>query len=223
MKRIPRNPLRFDVFGLFAIHAQQQQIAIHNSEAHEGFLARVRSTIDEALKSEAFVYGHHTQSLFESLILSLNAVRLLKQEDAGDLYADEDLQLPDYRAILADGQQVLVEVKNLYQDEPVRDPLRLAKDYFDDLRRYADLMACPLRLAVFWVRWNIWTLVRPDAFVLAGERYELPFLTAMRNDDMALLGDKHLGTKFPLRMRFIADPTKSRAVDASGNATITFS
>jgi hypothetical protein len=46
-------------------------------------------------------------------------VKLLKQEDAGAIYANrKDLKVPDYRAILADDSQLLVEVKNFRSTQP---------------------------------------------------------------------------------------------------------
>ncbi len=223
MKRIPRDPFRFEVFNLLASHAQQQKVTIDTKEAPEQFLQRVRDSVEKALGSETFIYGHHTQALFEALTLSLGAVALLKREDAGDVYADEDLKVPDYRAVLRDGHQLLVEVKNLYQKEPFDDPLSLTKSYFLGMLRYSELVKSPLRFAVFWVRWNLWTLVSPEVFKPSGDRYQLTFGDAMINNDMALLGDKAIGTAFPLKMRFVVDPAKPRTVAPDGHVTLTFS
>src|SRR5882762_3322376 len=118
MKRIPRDPFRFEVFDLLAILAQQQKVTINTTDATEQLLARVRTSVEKALGSDTFMYGQHTQALFEALTVSLGVVKLLKREDAGDIYADEDLQIPDYRAVLRDGHQLLVEVKNQYQKDP---------------------------------------------------------------------------------------------------------
>jgi hypothetical protein len=218
---MPRDPFRFDVFDLFASHAQQQKATINSRETAEQFLERVRGSVEKALESRTFIYGHHTQALFEALTLSLGAVKLLKQEDAGDIYADEDLAVPDYRAVLRDNRHLLVEVKNKYQDEPFDDPLTLSRSYFLGTVRYAELMRCPLRFAVFWVRWNAWTLVSRDVFKAGANGYELTFSDAIINNDMALLGDKSIGTTFPLTMRFVTDPTKPRIVAPDGQATIT--
>lgn len=220
MKRIPRNPIRFDVFGLFATHAQQQKMAIHSKEAAEHFITSLKSSVESGLASEAFIHGHHTQALFEALTVSLAATKLLKQEDAGDVYSDEDVRIPDYRAVLLDGKQLLVEVKNHYQDRPFEDPLVLKNDYMVGLQRYAALVNAPLRIAVFWARWNVWTLVAPLAFKSTAGGHELSFTDAVMNNDMALLGDKSIGTKFPLRIRFVADPTKPRKVGPDGEARV---
>jgi len=195
---MPRDPVRFDVFDLFASHAQQQKVTINTPEAADQFLGRVRESVERALASDTFVYGHHTQALFEALTVSLGGVKLLKREDAGDLYADEDeLAIPDYHIVLPDGHRLLVEVKNLYQTEPFKDPLILPQRYVRGVRRYAELMNVPLRFSIFWVRWNAWTLVTPDVFTLTARGYELTFPDAMINNDMASLETRRSGRHSP--------------------------
>ncbi len=224
MKRIPRDPLRFEVFDLFAIHAQQQRVTIHTPKAADQFLGRVRESVERALGSDTLIYGHHTQALFEALTVSLGGVKLLKREDAGELYADEDeLEIPDYHIVLPDGHRLLVEVKNLHQTEPFKNPLILPERYVRGIRKYAELMNAPLRFAVFWVRWNAWTLVTPDVFRPTARGYELTFADAMINNDMGLLGDKAIGTVFPLKMRFVADADKPRTVGPDGVVIFTIS
>jgi hypothetical protein len=223
LKRLARDPFRFDAFDLLATLAQRQKITINTKEATEQLVERLRISLEEALGSDTFMYGQHTQALFEALTVSLGAVKLLKREDAGDLYADEDLEIPDYRVVLPDGRQMLVEVKNRYQKEPFADPLTLANDYFVGMLRYAELMKCPLRFAVFWARWNIWTLVAPTVFKSRSVDYELTVRDALMNNDMAILGDKAIGVAFPLKMRFVADPTMPRTVESDGSVTMRIS
>src|SRR5437870_9497189 len=115
IKRMTRDPFRFDAFDLLAAHAQQEKVTVNTKAATEQLLDRVRTSLEIALGSDTFMYGQHTQALFEALAVSLGAVKLLKREDAGDVFADEELEIPDYRAILRTGHELLVEVKNRYQ------------------------------------------------------------------------------------------------------------
>jgi hypothetical protein len=223
MKRMLRDPFRFEVFDLLVTHAQQNKVTINANAATEQLLDRVRSSVEKALRSDTFIFGQHTQALFEALTISLGAVTLLKREDAGEIFADEDVEMPDYRVILRSGHELLVEVKNHYQKNPFEDALKLTKSYGDGMLRYAELMSCPLRYVVFWARWNVWTLVAPDVFKVRGDSYELTFNDAMVNNDMALLGDKEIGTAVPLKMRFVADPSLSRILEPDGQVTLKFS
>ena len=65
-------------------------------------------------------------------------MRLIKQEDAGEVYAQEDagevyaqdetLRLPDFRLVLSDGVVVLVEVKNFRQTKGTEEILTFLWD-----------------------------------------------------------------------------------------------
>jgi hypothetical protein len=161
--------------------------------------------------------------MFESLVASLGAVDVLKQEDAGEVYvSDETLKVPDFRLVLADGSQMLVEVKNFFQKADAMQPFELDGDYLAGLVRYARVMNGNLHVAIYWARWNIWTLVRPEIFKITDRKCALDILEAMRANHMASLGDYSIGTRFPLSMVMRADKTKPRSleVDGTGNFTI---
>jgi len=79
--------------------------------------------------NRAFIYGHLAESLFIQLVAALDNVRLIKQEDAGEVYAqDETLRLPDFRLVLSDGVVVLVEVKNFRQTKGTEEILTFLWD-----------------------------------------------------------------------------------------------
>jgi hypothetical protein len=52
---------------------------------------------------------------------------------------------------------LLVEVKNFHQKKPY-DPYRMRGADLDALQRYADMVGGALMIAIYWTRWNIWTL-----------------------------------------------------------------
>ena len=133
------------------------------------------------------------------------------------------MRVPDFRLVLADGAQVLVEVKNFYQANDPRQSFDLDRNYLDGLIRYSEVMNCDLLLAIYWARWNIWTLVRPEALKHQGEERTLDMLEAMKANHMASLGDYSIGTRFPLSLVMHADKTKPRIIDADGNGTFTIS
>jgi hypothetical protein len=95
--------------------------------------------------------------------------------------------------------------------------------YMEGLIRYSKLMVCNLFLAVYWAKWNIWTLVPPEIFQSRGQRRELDMLDAMKANHMASLGDCSIGTKFPLSLVMYADQTKPRDIGPNGHGTFTIS
>jgi hypothetical protein len=160
--------------------------------------------------------------MFESMVASLGAVQILKVEDSGEIYvSDETLKVPDFRLVLADGSQMLVEVKNFYQAKDPRQIFDLGADYLEGLARYSKAMSCNLLLAIYWAKWNIWTLVRPEEFKNQGGKRVLDMLEAMKANHMAILGDYSIGTRFPLSLVLHADRTKPRAIGPDGTAAFT--
>jgi hypothetical protein len=137
------------------------------------------------------------------IVASLDAVSLLKQEDAGRFYHAPELEIgvPDYRLVLKDGRQILVEVKN---ETEVRQHGH-TKAYFQKMLAYAGVMKCDLYVAIDWVRWRQWTLVHARHFKLVGDRYELDLTDALLHNEMALVGDQHFATT-SLRVRVEFEP-----------------
>ncbi len=216
MQRIPRNPMRFDVAELIAWYGQKQQVSLQAADIADRFVDRVRDAAREVLNSPSLLHGQRTQAMFEAMVVALGVARLIKQEDAGDIYGpDEDIQPPDFRLVLEDGSQLLVEVKNHHAADPVR-PYELRSADLDGLVKYADLVGTELRIAVYWALWNLWTLVPPSVFAARDNKRILDMRAAGMANEMVRLGDIHVGTKFPLRIRFVADQTKPRTVGPDG-------
>jgi hypothetical protein len=147
------------------------------------------------------------QSLFEALIVELDAGRLLRSEDEGTTYYEGSklVKLPDYRLVLHDGETVLIEVKNV---PPGSTETSLSVGELKGLERYAELAGGRIALAHYWSSFNMWTLV--DATVLEhdGDRARLLLNTAGKANEMGLIGDAYLATKPPLVFSLRADPNK---------------
>jgi hypothetical protein len=214
--------MRFNIFDVFAGFGQKESLSLREPTTAQSFLGQISNSLMESLNSETFIQGLRTEAMFESLVASLGGVEILKQEDEGEVYAsDETLKVPDFRMVLADGHQVLVEVKNHYQGKVAMKSFSMTEDYFQELIKYCKLMTCDLKVAVYWVCWNIWTLVSPNCFAQEGRRRVLPFLEAMQANEMSILGDVHIGTKFPLCLRLLADKNKPRSVSTKCEAPFT--
>jgi hypothetical protein len=222
MKRLPRDPIRFDVINAFAEFGRSEKISLRDPTAADGFVERARTSINRSLSNEAFLQGIRTELMFESLVASLGTVEILKSEDSGEIYvSDETLKVPDFRLVLADGSQMLVEVKNFYQGQDPTRSFPLDGAYLGGLVSYSKAMNCNLMLAVYWAKWNIWTLVPPEVFKNQNEKRTLDLPDAMKANHMVSVGDYSIGTRFPLSLVMHADKSKPRHVQPDGSGTFT--
>jgi len=120
--------------------------------------------------------------------------------------------MPDFRVVLDSNEQRLIEVKSHFPSDPRR-PLRIPCRYVDALRRYAELFDTPLKLAIYWARWNLWTLVDHARLSSSGRYSEIGLEEAMMRNEMSDLGDVTIGTRYPLELRLLASTTAPRTVE----------
>ncbi|MBX3156770.1 MAG: hypothetical protein KF773_12260 [Deltaproteobacteria bacterium] len=195
-----RKPTKFDALNVFAAWAQDERVAMTKGDAIPRFAEFLKESLKESLQSDTLLYGNRTQAMFEAVVANLGAVQLVKSEDSGDIYnADATLEIPDTRIILADGQNLLVETKNCHKDW--NKPYRIKAAYLDGLVRYASLVRCDLRIAIFWSQQQRWTLIPPSALQANGKSLQIEFGDALMANEMGTLGDKLIGCGFPVTLR----------------------
>ncbi len=220
MQRLGRDHRKLESLNLFALLPEQTDESLFDPMKKESFLAQIGSGLAEALDSESTLHGVRVQSMFEGMVANLGAVRLIKQEDAGEcFYQGDSLQPPDFRIITFVGSQLLVEVKNYYSNDPMK-AFRLRADDVRKIARYSALVGATLKIAIYWSRWNLWTLNRIDTFKQSGKYYSIPFSRAVTASEMALLGDVTVATEVPLTMTLTADQSKTRSVSPDGTVTM---
>ena len=156
--------------------------------------------------------------MFEALIVSLGDYKLLKIDDSGRVHPEGSYTAPDFRIVLTDGRQWLIEVKNFYEPDPFRQQLRLRKVDVEKLAAYAETVGCPLRFALYWARWRIWTLVPVAGFVSKGSKLIIDMEKAITLSEMGEIGDLKVGTKPPISLKFIADPANDSSISEAGEA-----
>jgi len=154
--------------------------------------------------------------MFAHVIAELGKCELIIEEDSGVFYsAHEDLHRPDFRIHLRGGDQLLVEVKNFHKTAPFA-PYRIKPSYMTSLQRYADILGLPLYFAVYWSRWNLWTLTRSDMFDSEDGKHQISMGDAMKRNEMAMLGDCSIGTVPPLSVRLFSAPGFPRPLEKEG-------
>ena len=220
MKRLGKDYEKLETLNLLSLFPEDHDIDVRDPKRRSSFLSQIDSGLGRALASESTLHGIRTQTMFQLMIASFGAVRLIKQEDSGECYytSDEPIQLPDYKVVLEDGQCILVETKNHYKTDPLAG-FRMREADLNALARCSNLLQSSLKIAIYWAPWNTWTLNDPAAFSRDGKYSRLDFVEAVTSSEMACLGDFSVGTKCPLTLRLSIATDKPRSIDSAGCVT----
>ncbi len=218
---MPKPTTERDLFAAFARFGRTQNLTLHDPQLAEEFAATLKADLARALKNPIWLHGNRVQNMFEAMVIAFDHHVLIKTEDAGDFFPKDRFALPDFRVVLKAGGQMLVEVKNVYALQPGRQRFTIKRAYLRKLQDYALTVACDLRLALFFARWGIWTLIDPLALKADGNALFIDMGEAVQVSELARLGDQTIGTRAPLQLRFLADHTKPRKVDVHGMVAMT--
>ena len=209
-----RTTKAFDLLTSVAAFARERGVALNDPTLVAQFIADAEPRLKEALSDPVLIHGSRTERLFEATILSLGKPRLLKGEDVGRLHATKTCRAPDFRVVLDDGEQWLIEVKNVHREDPVKQKTRMSAAYLTTLQSYADVVGTPLKLAIFWSRWSIWTVISPDRFRGPTGELRVTMRQAMLANESNRLGEVIIMTKPPLRLVFGAAADMPRSPSA---------
>lgn len=221
MKKLGRDPQKLETLNLFSLLQAGDGSALYDPANRQSFLSQVDSGLTRALDSEATLHGIRVQSMFEGMVASFDYVKLLKEEDAGNCYSqtDDEIRVPDFRVVTATDESFLIETKNHFSKNPMR-RYRIRSDDLRALKRYAEIVRTPLRLAIYWAPWNQWTLNDPDRFKPSANHAEIEFMQAMKQNEMEVLGDYTIGTKYPLILKLTAAMDQPRTISPDGKASM---
>lgn len=215
MKKLKRNPEKFDPFELFSAMAIKYKYKLGNPNSIDDFLKRVRNSIQGSVKHNTLIHGKRTELLFAYVVGALGHVELLKQEDAGNVYSvDNDITPPDYNVILKDGTQFMVEVKNHHKIED----FSIEEDYYNKLEKYARICNTKLKVAIYFSHPKIWVLLPIEAFEKTENLFSISFIKAYAMSEMGLIGDYLIGTTPDLELRLLTDENEADKIDSNGNA-----
>ena len=208
MRRISRNPRKFDLFDLYAAIGREAKIPIMDVASVE----RIKSVIEADLKvhhsNESLFFGKRTEEMFGYIAAALGKCQVVKKEDSGGFVRDSEMQIPDYRLFLEDGRQYLVEVKNRHNDKVV-----FTEKYVGKLRKYADLNKLELLFAIYYSADNRWNLISPDKMNLVAGQYYLSTETSLSENQMGpILGDILIKAPEPLVLRITIDRNEPSSI-----------
>ena len=218
MKRIKRNPEKFEVIDLFTAMGREHGYKLAVDEDSDDFIKRIGHSLKASQENPNILYGKRVESLFAHVAGALGNCKLIKQEDSGEAFSTEqNIQAPDYKVILKDGSQYFIEVKNCHFPN-IKSPYPFNKTYIEKLENYAELHSTPLLFAIYFSRQNKWFLLPKSSLIEQKNKYVTDFLNAMAKNEMSLLGDRTIGTEPDLTIELIADTSKDASVDSTGQA-----
>jgi hypothetical protein len=213
-------PTPFDMLRELGNFSLEQRISLNDPSAKVAFGAHIGEAVEKALANPALLHGQRVEAMFEALLVCLGEYRLLKAEDGSRIFPSDGFRIPDFRVVLEDGAHWLIEVKNVYETDtnPFSGQRRklMTREYRKAMEAFASATGAELKLAVFWARWGLWTLVSPFRLVEDDGDLDLDMATAMRVDELCRLGDRMVGTRPPLRLRLIADPEHTSSIGPDG-------
>ncbi|TWX65949.1 hypothetical protein ESZ36_16735 [Colwellia demingiae] len=217
--KISRNPEKFDSFELYSKLCAKNAFDINDVNSVDKVIESLRSALKENHKNLNLVFGKRVESMFGLVAASLGKCSLIKQEDGGEAYCNDDISIPDFRIVLKENNSsFLVEVKN-YHREPFSNKFSFTKRYFESVLKYSELVGCPVKFAIYYSKMNLWVLLDPEAFEPHGGRYVVDLQTAMMQNEFITLGDQWISTTPPIEIYIISDPSKPATYDEDSGET----
>jgi len=212
----------FDLLGLLGKFGFERRVSLRDPATIAAFVDQAGKEVEGALDDALLLHGQRTEAMFEALLLSLGQFELLKGEDTGRLFPDGQYTAPDFRVVLEGGEHWLIEVKNVYERKPFGQRRKLfSGPALRRLSAYANATGAELKVAVYWARWSIWTLVSPERLMGADGGLTLDMSTAIRANEMSRLGDRTVATRAPLRVLLTMDQERTSPVRDDGMVIFT--
>jgi Holliday junction resolvase len=216
MKKIPRDPTRFDAIDWFGEFCKSKGYSIGQTEALDAFLNNIRDNIKAVIADDNRLRGIQGQAMFEALVIELGHATFTRQEDSGRLYSTSAVQPLDLRVTLSDNRTLLIEIKDSTATPWLGECVLIPKKQFHRYREYAKTVGGDPMFAIFWRKLWRWVLVPPKAFVKIKKSYALTLEESFKLNEMSVLGDRMLATRTPLRMKVETDPNQPRELDSNG-------
>lgn len=221
MKRLNRDPSRFDLLELYTSLSREQGYRIDTPTDLDKFHSKLQSSLKATLSNPALLHGKRVEAMFAHVIGALGMCKHIKQEDGGAMFAeDDDYEVPDYRVVTSSGELLLIEVKNFHM-RSLGAPYTLKRAYLKKLQAYADVNRAQLKIALYFSRINKWALLSPDAFFVDSRTAYIDLVHAFARNEFASLGDRMIATLPPLTLQLVGD-TDEKAAIVAADGTVAF-
>lgn len=189
-----------DLLALVAEFALGEGLSLDDPALASRFAAAVEPRIAALQIDRNLLFGSRAERLFEAMTLSLGRTTLLKVEDVGRVHCSDECRAPDFRLVLDDGGQWLVEVKSIHARDPSKQIFKASGAYLKSLLTYSELVGTPLKLAIYWSIWNLWSVIDPTKFINENGSLRVTLQESLLANEIGRLGDMFIATKAPLRL-----------------------
>jgi hypothetical protein len=78
IRRLPRNPLRFDLLHLFSAQVSNKGGTLQDLNMQGQFVASLGEPLTDAVADSTLLGGLRAEALFEALVVSLGRIDLIK-------------------------------------------------------------------------------------------------------------------------------------------------
>ncbi len=190
---------KYEMFELVSTIAGKNNLKSFNEDNKSKIISCIKDLFD-SINNPILLYGKQTENMFSFMASCLPRCVLIKQEDTGSLFSNDTVKLPDFRVLLKNNEQLLIEVKNCHFNTKIK-KFQIKTKELQELNRYAELMRVKLKIAIYWSNIATWTLVDTDKFTNRANNSFIDIKTAMINNEMSLLGDYMLATIPPLELK----------------------
>lgn len=212
---------RYQLLDIADAIGRSLELSLADEQSFEAVVGEVTSLLREVRENPIAIHGRRVESMFGYVVASLGSSEVVKKEDAGTLFhpKEDTVLLPDYRVILQDGTQLLIEVKNIHEENPKK-RFKIRRKDVERMARYATACRCEFRLAIYWSRWRQWSL-RPEDLLQGATHHSIDLLQALKVSRMGELGEILIGTTSPLVVRVETDHNEPRDVNETGQVAFT--
>lgn len=221
MKKIPKSKVVLRVADVLRDIGVNEGLDLSSVEFPQKFGEIMRSAAAKLQASSHTIHGKRIESLFPFVVAQLGNAKLITEEGAGEQWAKNDVVAPDWRVVLSTGENLLIEVKNFFKSEfDIETKFSVQKKDFDSLNAYAELAAVPLFIATYWAKPSLWTLLPASAFKLTENRYSVELETAIKDNEMSMLGDFFLAVPRSLIFRLEQDVVRETKMSSGSEYTL---
>lgn len=216
MKRVKRDPEKFEVIDLFTALGRENGYKLAVPEDVNDFMRRVSRSLKVSLEDSRLIHGKRVESLFAHVAGALGECVFIKREDSGDAFSvNQNIQAPDYKIVLNSGEQFFIEVKNCNLTN-FNSLYKFDKKYIEKLENYSKLQTTPLKFAIYFSRFNKWFLLTKESLIEQRKNYVTDFINSTAMNEMAVLGDRTIATEPELSIELLSDKNQSCDVNENG-------
>jgi len=155
-------------------------------------LLKTQLSSDDQTRLERFVTGFEIEDWFEWIFSAMPWCQLIHGLDQQQFpqRSKSTYQVPDFLMFVETSsmnhQPLLIDVKRVPHR---KETLKIQSSQLELLQSYADRLATPFLFAVYWEKFNAWTLNTPDSFRKNKSTRKLSLYRALELDCGLILGD----------------------------------